>query len=220
MSTLIKYKNYYGVEVTSQQSNQLNNYSELTIIDNRLKKEKHFYENELEFIKIFIYPDEDVNSILNSLTELDTEYSIAKDLEEVNGYIIWKHFHYKNGVLNPDYRTDVQDSQGRVIARRSYNGNGTIKEKGFKKYYIGGNVLYDDDGEVDIGYADDDLILFDFSGDNIKIEMVLAYGDDGTYDSVSDFLDVWQTLLPFMTPGKLTYLSNLEPLIPNVDLYS
>ena len=102
MSTLIKYKNYYGVEVTSQQSNQLNNYSELTIIDNRLKKEKHFYENELEFIKIFIYPDEDVNSILNSLTELDTEYSIAKDLEEVNGYIIWKHFHYKNGVLNPD----------------------------------------------------------------------------------------------------------------------
>lgn len=219
MSTQTKYKNSFGKEITFQQSNLLDQYSELTIINNRLKKEKHFYENKLDYIDIYVYPDEDINTILNSL-EADVDYSIAKDFQEVNGYKVWKYFHYKNGILNNEYLMEIFDFQGRIIAFRDYNLDGTVQRYGYKKYYIGGNVIYDSDGEVDIGYADGDYILFDFSSGNLKIDMVLGYGDDGTYSSVSDFVSDWQSLLPFMTPDKLTYLTNLDPLIPNIDLYS
>lgn len=220
MSTYKEYINEFGKIISSQQASQLDDYDEKFYENDRVKNITHYWDSEIQFITVHIYPDEDVSTVLSSLTEPDMEYSIAKDLEIINGYRAWKYFHYKNGVLNDEYNMVVFDLDERIVASRDFNANGTIQKNGYKKYYIGGNVLYDDNGEVDIGCAEGDYILFDFSGDNLKIEMVLAYGDDGIYDSVSEFLDVWQTLLPFMTPEKLTYLSNLEPLIPNVDLYS
>ena len=66
MSTQIKYINYFDEEITSQQANQLDQYSKQKFTDNRLKEEEHFYDNKLEYIDIYIYPDEDVNTVLNT----------------------------------------------------------------------------------------------------------------------------------------------------------
>lgn len=55
MSTQVKYKNFFGAEITHQQANQLDEYSEQTYVDNQIKIERKYFENELEIIYIYIY---------------------------------------------------------------------------------------------------------------------------------------------------------------------
>ena len=110
---------------------------------------------------------------------------------------------------------EVLDSEGRVIAFIDFNADGTIQRKGYKKYYIGGNILYDDDGEVDIGYAEGEFISFEFLDDGLEVEASF----DSDVQTLDELLEGWQHLLPFMTPDKVAYFTNVEPLVPNIDLY-
>lgn len=216
MSTQIKYTNNFGEVVTPQQANQLSKYDEQTYIDNRLKIEKKYYNNELE--GIYIYPDENESAILNTLTEPDFEYSIIKDFEIINGYNIWKSYAYKNGVLSSEYSMEVFDAQGRNIAVAGYYGDGSIRWGGWKMYYISNNVLYDDDGEMSIGYDESSYIEFDFMSDELIIS--LPYEDDDKFDmqNFSRFLEIWQPMLPLMTSELLAYFMDPNQLVPPANL--
>jgi len=218
MSTQIKYTNYFGVEITYQQANQLDEYAEQTYVDNQIKIERKYFENELEIIYVYIYPDEDVNAILSALTEPDLEYSIVKDFEQINGYETRKYYAYKNGVLDSEYSMKVFDAQGRDIAVAGYNGDGSVRWGGWKKYYISNNALYDDDGEMSIGYDESSYIEFDFMTGELIIS--LPYEDDDKFDmqNFSRFLEIWQPMLPLMTSELLAYFMDPNQLVPPANL--
>lgn len=216
MSTSVIYKNFFNTEITYQQSLQLSQYSEESFIDGRLKKVTKMYENIVEYIYIYVYPDEDLNAILSTLNNPDFIYTIAKDYEIINGYTLWKYYDYHNGVLDSEYSVEVFDSEGRDIAYVGYNANNTIRWGGMKKYYLEGKVLYDDEGEVDIKYNEDSYIIFDFTDGSLKIDVVFDVNDP--YSSVNKFVEDWQDLLPFMTPEILAYFTNPESLVPNVTI--
>jgi hypothetical protein len=218
MSTQIKYKNFFGVEITHQQTNQLDEYAEQTYVDNRKKIEKKYFENELEYIYIYIYPNEDVNAILSTLTEPDLEYTIVKDFEQINGYDTWKYFAYENGVLDSEYTMEVFDAQGRGIAIIGYDENGAINFPGWKKYYISNNILYDENGDIDIKYDDESYVKFNFM--NGELEISLPLDDEVIYKSsdMSRFAQAWLSFLPLLSPELLAYFMNPNQLIPPANL--
>ena len=218
MSTQSKYKNYFGVEITNQQANQLDEYDELTFVDNRLKIEKKYYDNELEGIYIYIYPDENESAILNTLTEPDFEYSIIKDFEQINGYDTWKSYAYKNGVLDSQYSMEVFDAQDRQIAIIGYDETGAIDFPGWKKYYISNNIIYDENGNIDIKYSEDSYVKFDFMSGELEISLPL---DDEEIYKTSDlpyFYQVWQDRLPLLTSELMAYFMDPNQLIPPANL--
>ena len=218
MSTQSKYKNYFGVEITNQQANQLDEYDELTFVDNRLKIEKKYYDNELEGIYIYIYPDENESAILNTLTEPDFEYSIIKDFEQINGYDTWKSYAYKNCVLDSQYSMEVFDAQDRQIAIIGYDETGAIDFPGWKKYYISNNIIYDENGNIDIKYSEDSYVKFDFMSGELEISLPL---DDEEIYKTSDlpyFYQVWQDRLPLLTSELMAYFMDPNQLIPPANL--
>lgn len=218
MSTQVKYKNFFGAEITNQQANQLDEYTEQTYVDNQIKIERKYFENELEIIYIYIYPDDDVNAILSTLTEPDLEYTIVKDFEQINGYDTWKYFAYENGVLDSRYTIKVFDAQGRDIAVAGYDENGTIDFPGWKKYYISNNIIYDENGNIDIKYSEDSYIVFDFM--NGELEISLPLNDEVIYKSsdMSRFNQAWLSFLPLLTPEILTYFMDPNQLVPPANL--
>lgn len=218
MSTQIKYTNNFGEVITPQQANQLRKYAEQTYVDNRKKIEKKYYNNELEIIYVYIYPDEDVNAILSTLTEPNLEYTIVKDYEQINGYDTCKYFAYKNGVLNSRYTMEVFDAQGRDIAIIGYDQTGAIDFPGWKKYYISNNIIYDENGNIDIKYSEDSYVKFDFMSGELEISLPLD--DEEIYES-SDlpyFYQVWQDRLPLLTSELMAYFMDPNQLVPPANL--
>jgi len=216
MSTIILYRNSLDVEITLQQKSQLNQYQEMTYVDGRLKKEVHYFENQVEYTTLYVYPDEDLTTNLNGLTQPNFTYSVGKDYYELNGYKVWKFYDYTDGTLDLNYTESVKDSIDREIAYAGYYPNGSIRVGGIKTYYLEGKILYDEDGEIDIAYKESSYILFDFTDGSLKIDVTFDEGDP--YKLVYRFVNDWQELLPFMTPEILTYYTNLEPLVPDLDI--
>ncbi len=215
MSINIIYKNRFDELITIQQKELSDYYKEETYINGRLKRKRTFFEMEILFDTLYVYPDENLAAELATLTDPQYEYSIAKDYQISGDYSIWSFFSYQGSTLDTEYVKHVYDSWGRLIANATYDSNHNILRPGLKKYYLTGKVLYYNGTEVDVAYHDDDNIIFDFSEGSLIIDVDFDLADD-PFTTISRFLDQWQDLLPFMTPDVLNYFTNMEPLVPNV----
>jgi len=214
MTTRI-YKNQYGDTISLKQSERLTDFEEQVWSEGRLKKSLKYFDNQLDFFTVYVYPDEDLAAEIADLTEADFTYTVAKDQALYDDYVVWKYYDLTNGILDDEYVMEVIDNENRVIAYATYDSSDTMIEMGRKDYFLSGKVLYDEDGEIDIAYDDNNFIRFDFS-DGLSIDVDFDMSDP--FSSVESFVDKWQELLPFMTPEVLTYFTNPEPLIPDVEL--
>src|SRR5690606_6899992 len=169
MSIYKEYINEFGKIVTSQQASQLEDYNEKIYENDRIKKIIHYWDREIQFITVHIYPDENLNTILNTLTDIDMEYSIAKDFEQVNGYKVWKYYPYQNGILSATNTiTEVHDSENRIVAYR-FEGDAIVR----KVWYLEGKHVYNEEEELDFYYGDE-WISFDFENGALKMRITFA----------------------------------------------
>lgn len=113
---------------------------------------------------------------------------------------------------------EVFDSLNREIAVVGYDGNGVIDFPGWKKYYISNNIIYDEDGTIDIKYNKDSYVKFDFMEGELKIS--LPYEDGDVFDTLnfSRFIEIWQPMLPLMTNDLLAYFMDPNQLVPPANL--
>ena len=209
MSAYKEYINEFGKIVMSQQASQLEDYDEKIYENDRIKKIIHYWDKELQFITVHIYPDEDVNTVLSTLTDTNREYAIAKNLEIINGYKVWKYYQYKNGILSTVNSIKVIDSKNRMVAyRRMYDG--VI----WKKWFLEGKHVYNEEEELDFYYGDE-WISFDFENGALKMSITFA-PEVGSFSNVDQLRGYNDVQLPFLTEEIITYFTNPEPLVPNV----
>lgn len=212
MSIYKEYINEFGKIVTSQQASQLEDYNEKIYENDRIKKIIHYWDREIQFITVHIYPDENLNTILNTLTDIDMEYSIAKDFEQVNGYKVWKYYPYQNGILSATNTiTEVHDSENRIVAYR-FEGDAIVR----KVWYLEGKHVYNEEEELDFYYGDE-WISFDFENGALKMRITFA-PEVGPFSNVDQLRGYNDVQLPFLTEEIITYFTNPEPLVPNVTI--
>ncbi|UOX32315.1 hypothetical protein LXD69_09645 [Flavobacterium sediminilitoris] len=212
MSTYKEFKNTDGILITPQQASQLDDYKEIAFENNRIKKSINYWDKEVQNIDIYIYPDEDLNTELSKLDN-NLTYTIAKDLEIINGYKVWKFYEYKNGVLGPLILTEVIDINNRCVAYKSEESSVSIR----KVYYLEGKHVVNVEEELDFVYEEDDEIFFDFENGNLTINVSHNVAE-GNFTNINLFYGTYYERLPFMTPEILAYFTNPEPLVPPMQL--
>lgn len=112
----------------------------------------------------------------------------------------------------------VFDAQGRDIAIIGYDQTGAIDFPGWKMYYISNNVLYDDDGEMSIGYDNESYVKFDFMSGELIISLPYETEDEFDMQNFSRFLEIWQPMLPLMSSELLAYFMDPNQLVPPANL--
>lgn len=212
MSIYKEFKNTNGILITPQQASQLDDYKEIAFENNRIKSSIVYWDKEVEIIYIYIYPDEDLNTELDKL-DGNLTYTIAKDLEIINGYTVWRFYEFKNGVLGSLVSTDVFDSNNRRIAYKSEEDPIHIR----KVYYLEGKHVVNVEEELDFVYEEDDEIFFDFENGNLTINVSHNVAE-GNFTNINLFYGTYYERLPFMTPEILAYFTNPEPLVPPMQL--
>lgn len=212
MSTYKEFKNTDGILITPQQASQLDDYKEIAFENNRIKSSIVYWDKEVEIIYIYIYPDEDLNTELGKL-DGNLTYTIAKDLEIINGYTVWRFYEYKNGVLGSLISIDVFDSNKRRIVYKSEENPIHIR----KVYYLEGKHVVNVEEELDFVYEEDDEIFFDFENGNLTIDVSHNVAEDN-FTNINLFYGTYYERLPFMTPEILAYFTNPEPLVPPMQL--
>lgn len=212
MSTYKEFKNLDGILITPQQASQLDDYKENAFENNRIKSSIVYWDKEVEIIFLYIYPDEDLNTELGKL-DSNLTYTIAKDLEIINGYTVWRFYEYKNGVLGSLISTDVFDSNNRRIAYKFEESPMYIR----KVYYLEGKNVINVEEDFDFVYEEDAEIFFDFRNGNLTINASHDVAE-GNFTDVNLFHGVYYDRLPFMTVDILNYFTNPEPLVPPMQL--
>jgi len=212
MNTYKEFKNLDGVLITPQQAVQLDDYKENAFENNRIKRSIVYWDKEVQNIDIYIYPDEDLNTELGKL-DSNLTYTIAKDLEIINGYTVWRFYEYKNGVLSSLILTEVLDINNRCVAYKSEESPIHIR----KVYYLEGKHVINVEEELDFVYEEDDEIFFDFESGNLTINVSHNVAE-GNFTNINLFYGTYYERLPFMTPEILAYFTNPEPLVPPMQL--
>lgn len=212
MSTYKEFKNLDGILITPQQAIQLDDYKENAFENNRIKSSIVYWDKEVQNIDIYVYPDEDLNTELGKL-ESNLTYTIAKDLEIINGYTVWKFYEYKNGVLSSLILTEVLDTNNRCVAYKSEENPIHIR----KVYYLEGKHVVNVEEDFDFVYEEDAEIFFDFRNGNLTINASQDVAE-GNFTDVNLFHGVYYDRLPFMTVDILNYFTNPEPLVPPMQL--
>lgn len=219
MSTTIKYiKHYTNEELSVYQKDLVDEYSEQIFDDDQIKKVTNYYKGEIEHIVLYVYPEDDLDAILETLPDIGNLYTIAKNYEVIGTYTSWKFFNYKDGMLNSRYRIKVYDSNNRMIALAMYDGDDELTTISvYKTYYLSGKQLLNDDGEVRATYGDDQYIEFELLLDGSMI-IDVHFDMMDRYESRTDLEDDWLELFPFMTSEVLDYFTSLAPLVPTIEL--
>jgi hypothetical protein len=212
MSTYKEFKNLDGILISPQQASQLDDYKENVFENNRIKSSIVYWDKEVQNIDIYVYPDEDLNAELGKL-ESNLTYTIAKDLQIINGYTVWKFYEYKNGVLRSLILTEVLDTNNRCVAYKSEENPIHIR----KVYYLEGKHVVNVEEEFDFVYEEDAEIFFDFRNGNLTINASHDVAE-GNFTDVNLFHGVYYDRLPFMTVDILNYFTNPEPLVPPMQL--
>lgn len=213
-STEIKYFNVMNELITAQQKEHLKEFVEITEIDSRIKYKKDFMSYGLSETE-FIYPDEDMVSILNNKTIPGVKYRIAKGFEELNGFTSWKYYSYINGSFESGYLQRVFNDSGRQIAVATFNEDGQITDEVFKVFHLNGRVFLDEETqEEEFDFEDWHSINFDFKSGSLEIEVV--WNGMSEIDTLDTFLADWEGGMPYLTQDVIDYFSNKLPLIPPV----
>lgn len=217
MSLNTEFKNVSGSIITTQQKNNLKDYYELKFVDNKLKMEFFYYNNEKVNGIYFISSNENINNVLNSL-DTSHRWCIMSNKEIINGYSVWKKNYVDGNILSDVYSKTVYNANSQEVAEIGYDSNEMPTRGGFKILYIGNKDITFDDDYVD-GVFDNDA------------EVIFYFGADGNISSIGTNTKVfWEpyTILPkflreqqngpilnLMTPAMLSYFTNFLPLVPN-----
>lgn len=213
MSTKVEYVSRLNKIVTKQQSLQGGCFNEKYYVDDRLKQNRNFWDNEIQVVYFYVYPDENLTDELNTLGK-NVVYSIAKEMETINGYEVWKYYDYKNGSLDDKMSSiKVFDSQNRMIAIKLFVDG--ILKKGRKIYYLAGKHVVNLEEELDFIYKEDDMITFKFGTDGVKISVSFNPAD-GYFTNAGLFHGTYEDRLPFMTDDILNYFTNADQLVPTL----
>ncbi len=216
MSTIIKYQNRKEEFISEQQALQLDYYSKIFYIDDKLKKEEIYRNNVLWGGEYYLSPDEDAITILTQLGA-HLQWSLCISQQEVNGYILSEYRAYDGNLQQePDYTKSIIDPTGRVETYVSYSSQTNLPVSAFKMYNFGGLQVTDE--EDGILWVEDANIKFSFSENGLDtIRMNVGYiNNTEIWDSVSHFQLDAQYFIDDMLPGNMfAYFINIEPVVPN-----
>lgn len=217
MSLNTQFRNTTGSIITIQQKNSLEDYYELKFIDNTLKMEFLYYNNEIVNGTYFMSPGENINNVIGSL-DLSHKWSIMSDKEIINGYSVWKKNHMYKGTLSVVYSKTVFNSNNQEVAQIGYDSSGMPTRGGYKILNIANkNIIFDVD-DID-GFFDNDaevIFYFDENGEISSIDTNTKVFSE-PYTILPKFLREQKDgpILNLMTPAMLSYFTNFLPLVPN-----
>jgi hypothetical protein len=214
---MIKYKNSHDQYITEQQALQLDDFSKLHYVNNQLKKEELFINNELNGGLYFPSPNENIVDMLNQLGS-SLRWSIGTNHQVVNDYDILEYRYYdENLQLKPKFSKVVTDSNERLVATVSFGTQTQESMSAFKKFYFGGRQIPEADNGI--VFEEDASVSFSFNNDS-EIEKIIMNIDfinnSPIWNNVSSFLNAagdWVDEI--MTPDQVSYFTNVEPVIPN-----
>ncbi|MCC9066385.1 hypothetical protein [Flavobacterium piscisymbiosum] len=217
MSLNTQFRNATGSIITIQQKNSLEDYYELKFIDNTLKMEFLYYNNEIVNGTYFMSPGENINNVIGSL-DLSHKWSIMSDKEIINGYSVWKKNYMYKGTLSVVYSKTVFNSNNQEVAQIGYDSSGMPTRGGYKILNIANkNIIFDVD-DID-GFFDNDaevIFYFDENGEISSIDTNTKVFSE-PYTILPKFLREQKDgpILNLMTPAMLSYFTNFLPLVPN-----
>lgn len=217
MSLNTQFRNTTGSIITIQQKNSLEDYYELKFIDNTLKMEFLYYNNEIVNGTYFMSPGENINNVIGSL-DLSHKWSIMSDKEIINGYSVWKKNYMYKGTLSVVYSKTVFNSNNQEVAQIGYDSSGMPTRGGYKILNIANkNIIFDVD-DID-GFFDNDaevIFYFDENGEISSIDTNTKVFSE-PYTILPKFLREQKDgpILNLMTPAMLSYFTNFLPLVPN-----
>jgi len=217
MSLNTQFRNTTGSIITIQQKNSLEDYYELKFIDNTLKMEFLYYNNEVVNGTYFMSSDENINNVISSL-DLSHKWSIMSEKEIINGYSVWKKKYIYKGTLSVVHSKTVFSSNNEEVAQIGYDSNGMPTRGGYKILNVANkNITFDDDYIDGVFDSDAEVIFyFDENGEIDSIDTNTKVFSE-PYTILSKFLREQQNgpILNLMTPIMLSYFTNLLPLVPN-----
>ncbi|AZA90462.1 Uncharacterised protein [Chryseobacterium nakagawai] len=202
--------------LTEEEALEIGNYRKQIWINNALKKEESYRENQLWGGVYYLSPEENVVEILIALGQ-NLNWTLKDNEQKVKGYTVWDCKFYNALEQAPTYSKIVLDADGKKIATITHDSL-THQVKGGLKTYEFGNQ------SIPWGGSDD---VFDEDSD-----IVFIFGEDGEVDAVhvSDFLfsnDFTYTASQFfraagnffkemgLSDQEIYYYTHAEPLVPN-----
>ncbi len=218
MSTTTQFFNSNNKLITEQQANQLNSFSKNIYIDGFLKKEEDYRENILKGGVYYLSPSENVTAVLNDIG-IGLNWAIKSNKQIINGYTIWEIRWYDNNLqTKSEYAKEVRDSSENPIATVTFDTITNQTKGAYKVFYYGNQQLPDGDpGDL---FPDDSWIGFSFSDDGTIQNITMMYNmfnNEGYWTKLSRFLEDTGDFLQEigMTPEKLNYFTNVNPVVPN-----
>ncbi|MCJ7932806.1 MAG: hypothetical protein MUW56_04040 [Chryseobacterium sp.] len=217
MSTTVSFFNSNKKQITEQQAFSLNNFSKHIHINNVLKKEETYRDNNLWGGRYYLSPGEDVIQVLTAL-DPSLNWTILSNKQIINNYTVWDCKFYTDLQQDATYSRIVLNSGGNKIATITYDSI-THEAKGGLKVFNYGNkhIPWGDPDDV---FFEDSEIYFSFY-DNGDIRTIFMnydlFSNDSFWDSLDVFLkdagDFFQKL--GITNEQLYYFTHVEPLVPN-----
>lgn len=210
-------KDYDEGFLTEEEALEIGNYRKHIWINNALKKEESYRENQLWGGRYYLSPEENVTEVLIALGQ-NLNWTIKDNKQVINGYTVWDCKSYSNLQQDATYSKIVLNSGGNKIATISYNSATNVAMGGLKVFNYGNRPI--PWGDSDDVFFEDSEIYFSFydNGDIRTIFMIYdLFTNDSFWDSLDTFLkdsgDFFQKL--GITNEELYYYTHVEPLVPN-----
>lgn len=166
----------------------------------------------------YLSPSENVTAVLNDIG-IGLNWAIKSNKQIINGYTIWEIRWYDNNLqTKSEYAKEVRDSSENHIATVTFDTITNQTKGAYKVFYYGNQQIPDGDpGDL---FPEDSWIGFSFS-DNGTIQnitmMYNMFNNEGYWTKLSRFLEDTGDFLQEigMTPEKLNYFTNVNPVVPN-----
>ncbi|WP_316768704.1 hypothetical protein [Pedobacter frigiditerrae] len=213
MSTIIKYTNTNGENITSQQLSNVKDYDKKLYIDGVLKRVETYFDGELNYGTYYLSLDEDKQGIVSEFS------TIWRDVEIYFNTLTFGDFTSKDWEVYRDASIVLKgktifDNQNREVARQIVDVNSLEVKSTEKTFYLTsyGSFTNEDDiprfGEFNFYYNADST--------EIKVHINLPDYEFGDYIISSNqdiFDDPW--ISPLFEWIDHPYYHNALPLIPD-----
>jgi hypothetical protein len=202
--------------LTEEEALEIGDYTKHIWINNVVKKEESYRENQLWGGVYYLSPEENVTEVLITLGQ-NLNWTFKDNKQIINGYTVWDCKSYNNLIQSNTYTRIVSDAEEKEIAFITYDSLTLQATTGLKIYYYGnkpipwgssGN-LFEEDSEIHFRFDENGELGSIFTTD-------IIFGNDPIYTPAS-FFKIAGNFFEEMggCDDELYYYTHLEPVVPN-----
>jgi hypothetical protein len=202
--------------LTEEEALKVGNYTKHIWINNIVKKEESYRENQLSGGIYYLSPEENATEVLITLGQ-NLNWTFRDNKQVINGYTVWDCKFYNHLEQEPTYSKIVLNSDEKKIATITHDSFTHQVKGGLKTYRFGGQPIPWGDPEDVFDEDSDIMFLFNDDGELGAVYVSnFLFSNDFTYTAAQFFRAAGNFFQEMgLSDDEIYYYTHAEPIVPN-----